>query len=119
MPAAAPLTVKGRCGRRGKELIRRLLEVDPRGRLTAAQALQHDWFTGGMEEDKLPDLSTTRAKLRRKESSHHFRVRALLSPFSSALQFEPLPSKGCHRLPHKGAQGTTSQGPVVPHTYKQ
>ena len=59
---------------RGKDLIRKLLEVNPTKRLTASEALQHEWIAGGMEEDKLPDLSTTRAKLRKKESRHHFRV---------------------------------------------
>ena len=43
-----------------KDLVRKLLTVDPRHRLTAAQVLQHPWITGGASSKPLSEGHTTR-----------------------------------------------------------
>jgi len=60
---------------RAKDLIKQLLDVHPRNRLTATQALQHPWCLDKMQGHELTDLSMTRAKLRRKDDQHRFKVR--------------------------------------------
>lgn len=50
--------------------------MQPSHRLTATQALQHPWCLDKMEGDELTDLSLTRAKLRRKDDQHRFKVRS-------------------------------------------
>jgi serine/threonine protein kinase len=60
--------------RRAKGLIRALLEVDPNKRLTATQALQHEWITQRM--DAPADLAMTRDKLRKGENRSRFKARA-------------------------------------------
>ena len=62
------------CPCRAKDLIRRLLDVQPARRLTATQALQHPWCMDAMEGDELTDLSLTRAKLRKKDDQHRFKA---------------------------------------------
>ncbi|KAK9818047.1 hypothetical protein WJX72_006277 [[Myrmecia] bisecta] len=46
-----------------KDLIRKLLAVDPRKRLTASQALKHKWITGTL--DSTANLDLTRLNMRR------------------------------------------------------
>lgn len=65
---------------RAKELIKQLLEVHPEKRLTATQALQHPWCLDKMEGGELTDLSLTRAKLRKKDEQHRFKVCHACSP---------------------------------------
>ena len=43
-----------------KDLVRKLLTVDPRQRYTAAQVLQHPWITGGASSKPLSEGHTTR-----------------------------------------------------------
>ena len=43
-----------------KDLVRKLLTVDPRHRYTAAQVLQHPWITGGASSKPLSEGHTTR-----------------------------------------------------------
>lgn len=81
---------------RAKDLIRKLLETCPEKRLTASQALQHEWILESMEEEKLPDLSNTRAKLARKDTEpHRFRVSAGPCFLSANLLPIPNPATSC------------------------
>ena len=43
-----------------KDLVRKLLTVDPRQRYTAAQVLQHPWITGGASSKPLSEGHTQR-----------------------------------------------------------
>ena len=43
-----------------KDLVRRLLTVDPKQRYTAAQVLTHPWITGGASSKPLSEGHTTR-----------------------------------------------------------
>ena len=43
-----------------KDLVRRLLTVDPAHRFTAAQVLSHPWITGGASSKPLPSGHATR-----------------------------------------------------------
>ena len=63
-PARANNTNKGSppaC--RAKDLISKLLTIQPSTRLTASQALQHQWLTGDL--GAVPNLSKTRQNMRR------------------------------------------------------
>ena len=59
---------------RAKDLIRKLLHVNPNVRLTASQALKHEWIEAKMEKEDMADLSLTREKLRKKDEHTHFKV---------------------------------------------
>ena len=48
---------------RAKDLISKLLTIQPSTRLTASQALQHQWLTGDL--GAVPNLSKTRQNMRR------------------------------------------------------
>ena len=92
--------------RRAKNLIYLLLEVDPRRRLTATQALQHAWITQAMHTPA--DLSKTRDKLRSKEERSRFKARAAMCPYGRCRA-------ACRSLCCRhGAPRALSEGFIVP-----
>ena len=75
LPASADsLQAEGRTGCcRAKDLISKLLTVDPRRRPTASQALEHPWVVGTLHEPA--QLTRTRENMRK-----HLRSRWKVGP---------------------------------------
>jgi calcium/calmodulin-dependent protein kinase I len=70
-----------------KDLIRRMLTVDPDQRITSAEALEHHWITGGASTTPLPQTHTVMLKALNARAQLRKAVRTLiaLNRFSLAL----------------------------------
>ena len=76
-PSAIP------CSDSAKDLISKLLQMDPAKRWTAAEALEHPWMTGE-NASKLPVLSNVLHNLRAFQANYKFK-QAVLTMMSSSL----------------------------------
>jgi len=56
-----------------KDLIRKLLVIDPKKRLTASQALKHKWFVGHKETNRKTDLKSALEEMRRYNATRKFK----------------------------------------------
>lgn len=51
-----------RVGQKARDLVRRLLTVDPRKRITIEQAEQHEWMQQGQQQQQLKQTMSTKRK---------------------------------------------------------
>lgn len=62
------------CFQEAKDLIRRLLVVDPKDRLTAKDALQHHWVQARDEKLAQRDLTSTKQQIAKYNAKRKFKA---------------------------------------------
>ena len=93
-----------------KDLVRKLLTVDPRQRYTAAQVLQHPWITGGASSKPLSEGHTTRLMMLQARRRLRKGVQMIIAinkfgqPHRPQLQPPPPPLSSTHTGQHSPAE---------------
>ncbi|XP_056368337.1 calcium/calmodulin-dependent protein kinase type IV-like [Oenanthe melanoleuca] len=89
-----------------KDLVRRLLALEPRQRLTVAQALQHPWVTG--QGAKLAHMDSTQRKLQ--EFNARRKLKAAMKAVVASSRLGNHGHHDCSRSGQRGPRGLAQPG---------